>query len=55
LEGKAITWCLFIVIAYLLTRDIRWFNHVDPDLKRDPWSAKEDRVCREAHVVLGNR
>ncbi|GBG27598.1 Transcription factor MYB3R-4 [Hondaea fermentalgiana] len=33
----------------------RWFNHLDPSLKKEPWSAEEDRILMEAQSTLGNR
>ena len=32
----------------------RWFNHLDPSLKRGPWSADEDDALIEAQHRLGN-
>jgi len=33
----------------------RWFNHLDPEIKREEWEEKEDRILFETHMVLGNR
>ena len=32
----------------------RWFNHLDPQLKKEPWSEDEDRALLEAQSRLGN-
>jgi len=33
----------------------RWYNHLDPDIKREEWSAEEDRQLIIAHAENGNR
>ncbi|GBG32907.1 Transcription factor MYB3R-5 [Hondaea fermentalgiana] len=33
----------------------RWRNHLDPDLKRGPWSPEEERTLIEMHQRVGNR
>mmetsp|Transcript_5471 Transcript_5471/g.8255 ORF Transcript_5471/g.8255 Transcript_5471/m.8255 type:complete len:630 (+) Transcript_5471:327-2216(+) len=33
----------------------RWFNHLDPTIKRSPWTEEEDTVVFEAQSRLGNR
>ena len=33
----------------------RWFNHLDPTIKKGEWSADEDRVLYEAQKQFGNR
>ncbi|KAG5176169.1 Homeodomain-like protein, partial [Tribonema minus] len=33
----------------------RWFNHLDPAIKRSPWTPEEDTVVFEAQLRLGNR
>ncbi|KAG5177632.1 Homeodomain-like protein, partial [Tribonema minus] len=33
----------------------RWFNHLDPALKRSTWTPEEDTVIFEAQARLGNR
>ena len=33
----------------------RWFNHLDPRIKKGPWSEDEDRILIEAQSKLGNR
>ena len=32
----------------------RWLNHLDPSIKKDPWSEEEERVIYEAQQMLGN-
>jgi hypothetical protein len=33
----------------------RWYNHLDPSIRKDPWTPEEDRVICEAHSKIGNR
>mmetsp|Transcript_6093 Transcript_6093/g.12408 ORF Transcript_6093/g.12408 Transcript_6093/m.12408 type:complete len:698 (+) Transcript_6093:757-2850(+) len=33
----------------------RWVNHLDPDLRKDPWSEEEDRILLEQQGRLGNK
>jgi hypothetical protein len=33
----------------------RWHNHLNPDIKKEAWSAEEDQIVVEAHAKLGNR
>jgi hypothetical protein len=33
----------------------RWFNHLDPNIKKGDWTSDEDRVIFEAQIQLGNR
>jgi hypothetical protein len=33
----------------------RWMNHLDPELRRDPWTADEDVLLMELHQDLGNK
>jgi hypothetical protein len=33
----------------------RWFNHLDPDIRRGEWTGDEDRVLYEAQRHFGNR
>ena len=33
----------------------RWHNQLDPQIKKDNWSAEEDRILLDAHRSLGNR
>ena len=33
----------------------RWHNHLNPDIRKDPWSEEEDQIILEAHSRLGNR
>lgn len=33
----------------------RWLNHLDPSIKKDPWSEEEERVIYEAQQLLGNK
>eukprot|EP00049_Salpingoeca_infusionum_P013574 m.253281 g.253281 ORF g.253281 m.253281 type:complete len:600 (-) comp15482_c0_seq5:274-2073(-) len=33
----------------------RWHNHLNPDINKDPWTAQEDEILRQAHDELGNK
>lgn len=33
----------------------RWHNHLHPGIKKEPWTADEDRTILEAHQQLGNK
>ena len=33
----------------------RWHNHLQPDIKRGPWTEEEERALIAAHEKLGNR
>ena len=33
----------------------RWHNHLNPAIRKGPWTPEEDRVILEAHKRLGNR
>eukprot|EP00190_Bangiopsis_sp_CCMP1999_P005476 CAMPEP_0198732480 /NCGR_PEP_ID=MMETSP1475-20131203/36202_1 /TAXON_ID= ORGANISM="Unidentified sp., Strain CCMP1999" /NCGR_SAMPLE_ID=MMETSP1475 /ASSEMBLY_ACC=CAM_ASM_001111 /LENGTH=303 /DNA_ID=CAMNT_0044495611 /DNA_START=92 /DNA_END=1003 /DNA_ORIENTATION=- len=33
----------------------RWVNHLDPAIKKDPWTPAEDNKLLELHAKLGNR
>ena len=33
----------------------RWFNHLNPDIKKEAWTEEEDRIIVEAHRELGNK
>jgi len=33
----------------------RWYNHLNPDIKKCEWSEEEDKVIIEAHAKCGNR
>jgi len=32
----------------------RWHNHLNPDIRKDPWTPEEDRIIMEAHAIHGN-
>lgn len=32
----------------------RWFNHLDPTLKKGPWSEEEDHALMKAQARMGN-
>jgi hypothetical protein len=32
----------------------RWFNHLDPQISRDPWTPEEDRLLIHLHQQFGN-
>ena len=33
----------------------RWHCHLDPAIKKEPWSEKEDKILIDAHKELGNQ
>jgi hypothetical protein len=33
----------------------RWFNHLDPELYKGPWTAHEDQVLISSQTMIGNR
>lgn len=33
----------------------RWHNHLNPDIKKTPWTDEEDRTILRAHQELGNK
>ncbi|KAE9617189.1 hypothetical protein Lal_00034814 [Lupinus albus] len=33
----------------------RWNNHLQPNIKKDPWSNEEDKILIEAHKEVGNK
>jgi len=33
----------------------RWFNHLSPEVRKDAWTEKEDKIIVKAHSELGNK
>lgn len=33
----------------------RWFNHLNPDICKEPWTEEEERILRDAHARIGNK
>ena len=33
----------------------RWYNHLNPDIKKSEWTNDEDEIIIEAHKRLGNK
>ena len=33
----------------------RWHNHLNPDIRQDPWTEEEDKILIDAHKKHGNR
>ncbi|PRP77321.1 hypothetical protein PROFUN_05566 [Planoprotostelium fungivorum] len=33
----------------------RWYNHLDPEINRNPWTADEDLIIISAHRSIGNK
>mmetsp|Transcript_15745 Transcript_15745/g.21941 ORF Transcript_15745/g.21941 Transcript_15745/m.21941 type:complete len:451 (+) Transcript_15745:228-1580(+) len=33
----------------------RWYNHLDPEINKNPWSPDEDEMIVDCHARLGNR
>lgn len=34
---------------------VRWLNHLDPVIKKEPWSEEEEKIIHEAQQRLGNK
>jgi hypothetical protein len=33
----------------------RWHNHLNPDIRKEPWSKEEDLKILQLHKKIGNR
>ena len=33
----------------------RWIHHLDPSIRKDPWSADEEKIIYDAQKRLGNK
>ena len=33
----------------------RWYNHLDPAIRKDPWTPEEDKLIIEMHDKIGNK
>jgi myb proto-oncogene protein len=33
----------------------RWHNHLDPNINKEPWNDKEEKIIFEAHKKYGNK
>lgn len=33
----------------------RWYNHLNPQISKEPWTEEEDRIIVEEHSILGNK
>lgn len=33
----------------------RWYNHLSPEVRKDPWTEEEDKIIIEAHNELGSK
>jgi myb proto-oncogene protein len=33
----------------------RWLNHLDPKIKKGPWSAEEEEIITQAQLSKGNK
>ena len=31
----------------------RWYNHLDPNIKKGPWTEEEERIVLQAHAEMG--
>lgn len=34
---------------------VRWLNHLDPAIKKEPWGEEEERIIHDAQQKLGNK
>jgi hypothetical protein len=50
MQGK-VTKLIHNILSFL----IRWHNHLDPDIKKDPISLSEEKRIFEAHRQFGNK
>jgi len=39
----------------VLNVHVRWHNHLDPEIKKDPISNLEEKMIFEAHKKFGNK
>ena len=54
-RGNSVEKGKLIFEAYILNYNYRWHNHLDPDIKKDPISANEEKMIFEAHKKFGNK
>lgn len=40
---------------FVLVYGIRWLNHLDPTIKKDPWTTEEEHIIEDAQTRLGNK
>ena len=33
----------------------RWYNHLAPEIRKDPWTPQEDRIILDFHAKFGNK
>ena len=33
----------------------RWHNHLNPNIRKDPWTPEEDKIIYQAHERIGNK
>ena len=33
----------------------RWLNHLDPSIKKDPWTTEEEKIIYDAQKDMGNK
>lgn len=45
----------FAAICYHHATVCSWRQHLEPSLKRDPWTEEEEKIIRDAQLRLGNR
>jgi hypothetical protein len=34
---------------------LRWHNHLDPNINKDPWTEEEEQVLFDSHKKYGNK
>jgi len=44
-----------LVIMKLVSNIYRWCNHLNPDIKKDPWTQEEELALMDAHRIHGNK
>lgn len=53
-----VTWRLLATDTCLrcaLRAPCRWIHHLDPSIRKDPWSADEEKIIYDAQKRLGNK
>jgi transcription factor MYB, plant len=39
----------------LNSKNCRWHNHLNPEIRKDAWTPEEERALIDAHQVFGNK
>jgi hypothetical protein len=41
--------------SVLNSKNCRWHNHLNPEIRKDAWTPEEERALINAHKVFGNK